>query len=152
MRRTPPGLVVLDRRVRGDPDDDAVALPQWSVERRHQRPVRAGVGAEHLAELGGLELRERSHRQGAEGAGVEHEQVEAAEVGDDVDQGGAVVGVGDVAGDAVDRGAFEAVAQPVCIAGIGHHDPAGVVEEPAEGEAESGRSSGDDGYGVVSFV
>ena len=82
-----PGLVVLHRRVRGDADDDAVATAgaRRSARSSGRRARRRWCGTPRRARWG--VLRERSHRQGPERAGVEHQEVEAAEVGDDARRG-----------------------------------------------------------------
>ena len=56
-----------------------------------------------------------------------------------------MVGVGDVAGDAVDGGAVESGGESRGVAGVGDHDPAGVVERAGQGEAEAGGAAGDQG-------
>ena len=58
-----------------------------------------------------------------------------------------MVCLGDVAGHAVDGGAVQGRAEAVGVAGVGHHDPAGVVEGAGEGEAEAGGAAGDQGCG-----
>ena len=64
-----------------------------------------------------------------------------------VDELRAVVGICDVAGDAVHGRTVQGGAEPGGVAGVGHHDPAGVVQGANEREAESGGATGDEGYG-----
>ena len=68
---------------------------------------------------------------------------------DHVDEGGSVVGLGDVAGYGVDGGALERGAEAVCVAGVGHDDPAGVVERAGQRETETRGAAGDEGCGWV---
>jgi len=91
------------------------------------------------------DVTDAEHR--AEGARVQHEQLEPAEIGDQLDELRPVVGICDVAGDAVHRRTVQGSAESGGVAGVGHHDPTGVVQGANEREAESGGATGDEGYG-----
>ncbi len=60
--------------------------------------------------------------------------------------------VGDVAGTPCAVVPFERVGEPCGVAGVGHDDPAGVVEGAHEGEPEAGGAAGDEGGRGSAFV
>ena len=105
-----PALVGLDRGVGGD-RQDACAGPQLGPQRLEHAQLGDGVRAQDVLEVVEVDVGQRGQRRRPERARVEHEHVDAAEVGDGLGQLRPVRRVDDVAGEPVHpRG----VARPRC--------------------------------------